>query len=63
MLPGYIAQPALTAGTLEVVLPKFAPQENWFKAYIPKRKMGTARVKALVGHLQAYWAGDEETAS
>lgn len=56
LLPRYIAGPELDRGALVGILPKFAPQENWFKAYVPRRKMGVARVKALLDYLQSNWA-------
>jgi hypothetical protein len=40
LLPSYVAAESLRSGELALVLPKFAPQENWFKAYVPKRKVG-----------------------
>lgn len=52
-LPLYIAGPALDRGELVVVLPRFPLQENWFKAYVPRRKMGLARIKALLEFLQS----------
>ncbi len=55
LLPTYIAKDALQSGALQIVLPKFTPQENWFKAYVPKRKANLARVKALLRFLQE-WA-------
>ena len=60
LLPSYLAGEALAAGTLANVLPGFAPQENWFKAYVPKRRMATARVKALLEWLIERWV--KETA-
>ena len=57
LLPRYIAGAELAKGTLVPLLPKHEPQENWFKAYVPRRKMGTARVKALLAFLQTHWAG------
>jgi DNA-binding transcriptional LysR family regulator len=62
LLPSYIAAESLRSGALEIVLPKFEPQENWFKAYVPKRKMGVARVKALLHPLQTDWATRAEHA-
>lgn len=41
--------------SLEILLPGYAPQENWFKAYVPRRRMGVQRVKALLTYLQDYW--------
>lgn len=55
LLPRYIAGAALASEALVPLLPKFAPQENWFKAYVPRRKMGVARVKALLEFLQKNW--------
>lgn len=63
LLPSYVAAEALRSGALEAVLPKYAPQENWFKAYVPKRKMGVGRVKALLLFLQRQWAGRLATAT
>lgn len=57
LLPSYVANDSLRSGALEVVLPTFAPQENWFKAYVPKRKMHLGRIKALLQFLQQHWAG------
>lgn len=56
LLPSYVAAEALRSGALEPVLPRFAPQENWFKAYVPKRKAGVTRVKALLQYIQDHWA-------
>jgi DNA-binding transcriptional LysR family regulator len=50
-LPGYIAQPAIQAGELLPLLGNFPLQENWFRAFIPKRKYRLARIKALVDWL------------
>lgn len=47
LLPGYIARPALASGRLLPLLPEFPPQEAWFKAYVPRRLQGTARITAL----------------
>lgn len=56
LLPRYISAPALEAGTLVRVLPEFSPQESWFKAYVPRRRMGLARVKAFLDYLESEWA-------
>lgn len=61
LLPRYIADAALHSGALKVLLPKFTPQENWFKAYVPRRKMALARVKALLDFLQREWASPRIT--
>lgn len=55
LLPAYIAQDVLRSGALAPLLPKFTPQENWFKAFVPKRKMSLGRVKALLKFLQQQW--------
>lgn len=52
ILPHYVAQPHLQTGTLVEVLPKFPPQENWFKAYVPRRRQKVARVQALLDWLK-----------
>lgn len=55
LLPGYIASDAIAAGELTLLLPKFVPQENWFKAYVPRRRMQTARVKAFIDWVSTRW--------
>jgi len=52
ILPSYVVSQHLQQGNLVTVLPNFAPQENWFKAYVPRRRMHVARVKALVDWLK-----------
>jgi DNA-binding transcriptional LysR family regulator len=52
ILPNYVVQDHLTAGTLVTVLPKFPPQENWFKAYVPRRRMQVARIQTLIEWLK-----------
>lgn len=59
LLPKYICAPALKAGTVVSVLPDFAPQENWFKAYVPRRRMNLARVKAFLNWMSSEWAPTE----
>jgi DNA-binding transcriptional LysR family regulator len=59
LLPRYICAPALKAGAVVPVLPEFAPQENWFKAYVPRRRMSLARVKALLSWMSSEWAPTE----
>ena len=56
ILPLYIARDALNDGSLQVLLPQFPPQEVWFKVYVPRRKQGVVRVKALVEWLIAQTA-------
>jgi DNA-binding transcriptional LysR family regulator len=47
MLPAYIAQSALRANKLKLLLAEFPTQNAWFKAFIPKRKTKLKRVIAL----------------
>lgn len=58
LLPLYVAREALAAGHLVQVLPQYTPQENWFKAYVPKRNLNVARVRALIDWLKEKWVGD-----
>ena len=57
-LPAYVAQQALDDGSLQQVLPSFALQETWFKAYVPKRRQRVARVTALVSWLSQEMASE-----
>lgn len=59
-LPTYVVESAMKAGELRLVMPDFTPQENWFKAYIPRRNMRLARVQALLEHLQGHWAAEQQ---
>jgi DNA-binding transcriptional LysR family regulator len=52
-LPTYVARQALADGTLQPLLEGFALQENWFRAFIPRRKYRLARVRALADWLVA----------
>lgn len=53
ILPSYIVEEHLQQRRLVAVLPKFPPQENWFKAYVPRRRMQVARVQALIEWLRS----------
>jgi len=53
ILPHYVVHEHLKTGALVSVLDRFSPQENWFKAYVPKRRMGVARVVALIDWLKS----------
>ena len=55
LLPEYVATQALAAKDVVQLLPDFAPQENWFKAYVPRRRLNSARVKALIDWLSEEW--------
>jgi DNA-binding transcriptional LysR family regulator len=48
ILPLYVAQRAIKSSELQTLLPLHPPQENWFKAYVPRRRSGLPRVKALL---------------
>ena len=52
ILPSYVVEEHLLKGALVEVLPKFPPQENWFKAYVPRRRMQVARIQALIDWLR-----------
>jgi len=52
ILPQYVAERDLKNGNLVTVLPNFPPQENWFKAYVPRRRMKVTRVHALLEWLK-----------
>lgn len=52
ILPSYVVEEYLQQGTLVAVLPKYLPQENWFKAYVPRRRMKVARIQALIEWLK-----------
>ena len=53
ILPSYVCREALNAGELESLLPAFPPQDAWFKAYVPKRRHGVARIRALLDWILA----------
>lgn len=59
LLPRYISAPALRSGALVRVLPEYEPQESWFKAYVPRRRMALARVSALLDWLGSEWKRTE----
>lgn len=52
ILPSYVVEEYLQQGTLVAVLSKYPPQENWFKAYVPRRRIQVARVQALIEWLR-----------
>lgn len=52
ILPTYVVRSYLAEGKLVPVLPKFLPQENWFKAYVPRRRMKVARIQSLLDWLK-----------
>ena len=51
IIPRYVARHALSEGSLQTLLPAFPPQDNWFKAHVPRRKEGSAMTQALVAWL------------
>lgn len=53
ILPQYVVQDHLNSGSLVKLLEAFMPQENGFKAYVPKKKMKVARVMALIEWLKS----------
>jgi DNA-binding transcriptional LysR family regulator len=52
ILPSYVVEEHLLKGALVEVLPKFPPQENWFKAYVPRRRIQVARIQSLIDWLR-----------
>ena len=54
ILPGYLAKDALAAGSLQSLLPGYPLQETWFQAYIPRRRMGLPRIRALLEWLKRH---------
>lgn len=52
-LPTYVAKEALSLGQLAPLLPAYPLQETWFKAYVPRRKHGLARIQALIKWISA----------
>lgn len=53
VLPTYVARDALATGALQCLLPAYPLQENWFRAFVPKRRYRLARIEALVKWLAA----------
>ena len=51
VIPRYIARSALQEGSLLAILPEYPPNQNWFRVYIPKRKLPLPRIKAFLDHL------------
>ena len=62
ILPSYICRDALDAGELEALLPAFPPQDAWFKAYLPRRRQGVARIRALLDWLVSRLEEDASSA-
>ena len=54
ILPTYLVQDAIVEGSLRLVLPEFLPGENWFRAYVPQRRLPVPRVSAFLEFLQAF---------
>jgi DNA-binding transcriptional LysR family regulator len=54
IVPRYVAHSALKAGELRMILPDYPPQENWFVAYIPRRKQQVRRVAVLIDWLSKH---------
>jgi DNA-binding transcriptional LysR family regulator len=57
IIPRYVAQEPIDKGHLRILLHEYPPQENWFKAYVPRRKQELARIKALLEYLTQNMAG------
>jgi DNA-binding transcriptional LysR family regulator len=52
-LPSYVARQALADGKVQLLLENYPLQENWFRAFVPKRKYRLARIQALIDWLAA----------
>ncbi|MBW0448119.1 LysR family transcriptional regulator [Paraburkholderia phenoliruptrix] len=57
LLPYYVVREALANNELVEVMPEYKPQENFFKAYVPRRRVNVARVGAFIDWLTVKWAG------
>lgn len=60
LLPAYVARDALENGQLTSLLVNYMPQENWFKAYVPRRRQRVARVEAFIEWLRQHWSPQPE---
>lgn len=52
-LPSYVARQALADRKVQLLLESYPLQENWFRAFVPKRKYRLARIQALIDWLAA----------
>jgi DNA-binding transcriptional LysR family regulator len=52
VMPLYVARNALATGALVKVLDDYPLQENWFRAFVPRRRLGVARITALVEYIK-----------
>lgn len=51
IIPRYVVWKDLASRALQVVLPQFPPQQNWFKVYVPRRRIDIPLIKAMVDWL------------
>ncbi|RDV00335.1 LysR family transcriptional regulator [Trinickia dinghuensis] len=58
LLPEYLVEQALTAGTLEPLMKEYTPVETWVTALVPDAKMGVPRIHSLIDWLKATPTGD-----
>lgn len=63
ILPDYVCGAALKTGELTELLPAFPPQDAWFKAYVPRRRHGIARIQAFLQFVARQMAPGEPAAS
>jgi DNA-binding transcriptional LysR family regulator len=54
VLSTYVAGDALRSGKLLALFPEFPLQETWLKALVPKRRVGTQRIDALLTWLREH---------
>ena len=59
LIPRYVARNALAAGALVEVLADYPPQQNWFKAFVPRRRLGVMRITALLDYLKTRMHNDD----
>jgi len=52
IIPAYVARNALASGRLVRVLADYPSQQNWFRAFVPRRRIGVARITALVDYIK-----------
>jgi DNA-binding transcriptional LysR family regulator len=52
IIPAYVARNALASGALVTLLEDYPPKQNWFKAFVPRRRLGIARITALLDFIR-----------
>jgi len=57
VIPAFIAQPAVTAGTLQVVLPEYAPPEPMMFALYASRRQLSPKVRSFIDYFVSRYTG------